>query len=550
MNPGDTPQAGAQRRWQAACPNCGAPVAFASAASAFAVCGFCRSTVVREGEALRRIGESAELFDDHSPVQLGTQGHYQGAGFTLVGRVQWRYAEGSWNEWHALFDSGKSGWLSEDNGRYVMGFEAPAEGAPTALSTLAVGAPLTVGGRRWSVASVQATQLQGLEGELPKAPVAASAWHVADLRNPQGEVGTLESPAEPGTAGSGVRYFVGQSVRLAELKLIGLRGDSEQQMQARSVECPSCGASLEVKLSSTRSIACHQCHAVVDVSGENGLGQALAHYAQTNGDEPLIPLGRVGQLRLGTSEALSWQVVGYVERCEISTPDASDDDEEDEGQSFWREYLLYNRLEGFAFLVDAEDGWSWAVPLTGTPEVASNGVRHQGHFYRKLYHYGGRITYVLGEFFWKLEQGQTTFNTDYTGTGAASGKRLNREETRQKTGAEVVWSVGEALDAQEVRRAFQIADSSAVRFQRDAQPTSLSTQSGLKWAGIVLGLVLLLLLLSRCHSSAREDCAPYARQFGESSPEYQQCLERNRRSGSTRMGGGSWGGYNSGGSHK
>ena len=56
-----------QRAYRAACPNCGAPVEFASAASASAVCSFCRSTLVREGEALRRIGQSAELFDD----QLG-----------------------------------------------------------------------------------------------------------------------------------------------------------------------------------------------------------------------------------------------------------------------------------------------------------------------------------------------------------------------------------------------------------------------------------------------------------------------------------------------
>ncbi len=113
-------------------PQCGAPVDFASAASAFAVCSFCRSSVVREGDALRRIGQSAELFDDHSPLQLGASGRYQGAAFTLVGRLQYRYAEGTWNEWHALFDRGgepgKSAWLSEDNGRYVMAFDAPLYG--------------------------------------------------------------------------------------------------------------------------------------------------------------------------------------------------------------------------------------------------------------------------------------------------------------------------------------------------------------------------------------------------------------------------------------
>ena len=63
-----------QRAYRAACPACGAPVEFKSAASAFAVCGYCRSTVVRKGDALERMGTMAELFDDHTALQLGAAG--------------------------------------------------------------------------------------------------------------------------------------------------------------------------------------------------------------------------------------------------------------------------------------------------------------------------------------------------------------------------------------------------------------------------------------------------------------------------------------------
>ena len=42
-----------QRAYRAACPNCGAAVDFASAASSTAVCGFCRSTLLRDGDTLR-----------------------------------------------------------------------------------------------------------------------------------------------------------------------------------------------------------------------------------------------------------------------------------------------------------------------------------------------------------------------------------------------------------------------------------------------------------------------------------------------------------------
>ena len=63
-----------QRSYRAPCPGCGAPVEFRSAQSTHAVCGYCQSTVVRQGEVLSRIGKMAELFDDHSPLQIGAAG--------------------------------------------------------------------------------------------------------------------------------------------------------------------------------------------------------------------------------------------------------------------------------------------------------------------------------------------------------------------------------------------------------------------------------------------------------------------------------------------
>jgi hypothetical protein len=162
-----------QRAYRAACPNCGAPVEFASAASASAVCGFCRSTLVRDGEALQRIGVSAELFDDHSPLQLGAAGSYKGLAFTLVGRLQYGYEGGTWNEWHALFDNGRSGWLSEDNGAYVFAFDAAWPGRarqPTRPSRL-VRRPRCHRRRPgWTWRRSSRPKLIAAQGELPHPP--------------------------------------------------------------------------------------------------------------------------------------------------------------------------------------------------------------------------------------------------------------------------------------------------------------------------------------------------------------------------------------------
>jgi hypothetical protein len=504
-------------------------VEFASAASASAVCSFCRSTLVRDGEALKRIGQSAELFDDHSPLQLQASGKFQGAPFTLIGRLQYGYDGGTWNEWHALFDGGKSGWLSEDNGRYVMAFDAPAPADAPAAADLSPGQRLAVGGGVWSVASVTSARLIAAQGELPQAPrPAGTPFTVSDLRNERDEVATLDYGDPSGRP----LWSLGRSVRLADLALQGLREASEKSLQGQGFACPSCGASLEIKLSSTQSIVCGQCKAVVDVS--QGIGPAMNHYAQEQGHtEPLIPLGRVGKLSLGGgAPAVEWQVVGYVERCEV-------DGDSDEEQVFWREYLLYNRQEGFAFLVDAEDGWSSAVPLTGAAKVSGDSATWKGQRYAKLYDYTGEVTYVLGEFYWRLARGERTVNTDY----AAGNQHLNRE----RAGNEVAWSAGHTLDAEVVADAFGLPKDSHAALQRSS--SSGGSSSGLGSIVVIVVVVLLvMLLMAKCSG---DSCDPLREAYGAASAEYQQCVASHRSSTGVRTGGGSYGGFSSGGgSHK
>ena len=541
-----------QRAYRAACPNCGAPVDFRSTASAFAVCSFCKSTIVREGDALRKIGQSAELFDDHSPLQLGAGGKYQGAAFTLVGRLQYRYADGTWNEWHALFDdgAGKSAWLSEDNGRYVIAFEAPLDVAVPPNVAMKPGAQYVINGQGWSVASVTPTKLIAAQGELPYKPNLERGFLVCDLRSTRGEVGTLDyaDPAKP-------RWSIGRSVAISELAMTRLAegtaggggAGSEKTLKGRTLQCPNCGAALEVKLATTQSIVCHQCHSVVDVS--QGVGGDLQHYAQANGLEPLLPLGSVGTLTFGGKKELPWQVVGYVERCEV--PESSEDE-----QTFWREYLLYHRSEGFAFIVDADDGWSWTVPITGVPQLAGDSARYEGAAYRKLYDYTGQITYVLGEFYWQLTRDQRTYNTDFQGTGSASSKRLNRERTATGSGSEaseeIVWSAGEAMPAEVIMKAFRLAPEKSAALIRDAGPTALKGSRLAKlifWAFIII----VLLAMFRCGSggSGPVDCTDTMNTFGQASQEYQNCLSSQRSGGGAyRTGGGSFGGFSSGGGHK
>ncbi|MBQ0961933.1 DUF4178 domain-containing protein [Ideonella sp. 4Y11] len=535
-----SPPPAPQRRWQALCPGCGAPVEFASAASASAVCSFCRSTLVRDGEALRRIGVVSELFNDHSPLQLGVSGRYHGEPFTLVGRLQYRYADGTWNEWHALFEgeSGKSAWLSEDNGAYVMAFDQPALQPPPAWDDLQVGQRVLIGGDAWRVASRIQASLIAAEGELPRPPRLDGSFPVADLRLENGSVGTLD-----GQVSGQPQWSIGQRVGLADLALRGLKeGASQAALQGRTLACPSCGASVALNLGTTQSVTCGQCKSVIDVSA--GIGGDLAHYQQANsgasGRGPGIPLGASGRLAVDSATPIDWQVVGFQERC--SLPEDDEDDRE-----FWREYLLYNRQAGFAFLSDTYSGWSVVRPITGVPETRLGEVAWQGRTYWRVEEpYRATTTWVLGEFYWQVRQGESLEVTDYRerdGEGVLASEQSDTE---------LVWSAGRRLPNAEVNSAFGLvgAAPSAAAASASRPVAAQSLGSRISHGLIVMVVVIVvMLLLARCDGSDSA-CDAQRQTFGESSAEYQQCLRNQRSGGGFSSGGSSFGGYSSGGSHK
>ena len=261
------------------------------------------------------------------PAATGRAGQPPGRGLHAGRAAADGYEGGTWNEWHALLEQSRaeqykqdeqgeqaprSAWLSEDNGAYVLAFDAPLPGdAPkdeAALDALRAGQRMLADGRAWDVASVQRARLIAAEGELPAAPRLDGEFTVVDLRNSVGEVATLDSQQR-----ARIGWAVGRSVLLSELALSGLREGSEKALNGRSLQCPNCGTALTVTLQTTQSIACHNCQSVVDVSA--GVGGDMAHYRQQGRPqrEPAIPMGSSGNLSLGGASAV-WQVVGFQER--------------------------------------------------------------------------------------------------------------------------------------------------------------------------------------------------------------------------------------------
>ena len=418
----------------ASCPSCGAPVVFKSAASIFAVCEYCQSTLVRHDQALEDIGKMAALVEDHSPLQLGAEGRYQGVHFALIGRIQLKYSQGLWNEWHLLFDDMRTGWLSEAAGEYVLTFIQPSEDLLPALDSLKVGQRFVLASQPWTVSNIEPAECVAGQGELPFKVGAGYPVSTVDLRNGS-RFATLDYSETPPL------LFVGEAVDFKSLQLSNLRQGMtapEKTVEAKVFRCPSCGSPMSARSAEILAVGCVACGAVVNTGDRN---YQLLSRALGNRDEryiPRLPIGSKGRL-----DGAPLEVIGFLVRQTKS-----------EGVTYeWREYLLAGENGSYRWLTEYKGHWNVVDVLSDTPKksgaIEIGEVRHAGEVYR---HYSttqsAEVIQVAGEFTWRVRCGETARVIDYV----APPLMLSSERTER----EISWSLGRYLSAADLVAAFNL----------------------------------------------------------------------------------------------
>ncbi len=177
------------------CTSCGAEVVFRSKASVFAVCSFCKSTLVRQDMNLSLIGKMSDLQYDLTPVQLGTTGKYGGKRFDVIGRLKVSYSDGFWNEWYVIFDDGSTGWLAEAQGFWAMCFSREDLSIPSADSVQpGAHVDLDPNGKNgvFYVEDMRQVNCVYSEGELPVNAVQGRESLSVDLASADGDMATIE----------------------------------------------------------------------------------------------------------------------------------------------------------------------------------------------------------------------------------------------------------------------------------------------------------------------------------------------------------------------
>ncbi|MCX5905973.1 MAG: DUF4178 domain-containing protein [Deltaproteobacteria bacterium] len=184
----------------------------------------------------------------------------------------------------------------------------------------------------------------------------------------------------------------------------------------------------------TESIACEACGSVIDLTDPKF--KIIATYRAKIKHKPHIPLGARGQLR---GEIL--EMIGYMRRAVTV-----------EGVVYeWSEYLLFNPYKGFRWLTESNGHFSLVKTASYLPKV-KKGPRPSASYLNQIFRHfqtaEARVVYVIGEFYWKVRVGEAAKVSDYI----APPLILSRE----KTEAEVVWSIGEYLEPEVIWKAFNL----------------------------------------------------------------------------------------------
>ena len=199
------------------------------------------------------------------------------------------------------------------------------------------------------------------------------------------------------------------------------------------LECPVCGGAIQLRaVGLSVNVGCTHCSSLLDVSRED---VQILKKAQKYLGEPLIPLGTRGVL-----DGITWEAIGLLRKSSVVGV----------GERYsWEEYLLYNPYQGFRFLAQAQGHWTLYRVVKG-----GQGFDDTTGF--ELFFQGKAVVdFVLGEFYWRVKKGDQALLTDLI--------KPPYVRSVEKSGDEIVTSLGRYLSAAEVSAAFLLSPSQLPR---------------------------------------------------------------------------------------
>jgi predicted RNA-binding Zn-ribbon protein involved in translation (DUF1610 family) len=491
------------------CTSCGGEVPVATKAARVASCPYCENLLIVNEEAVRSLGKMALLAETPSCLAVGWRARCLGREIEVLGRIQYRYRSGLWDEWWVRFaDDGSYGWISQDEGEYMLERPLPERVRAPEYDRARPGDRFSIGRQKLWVEEKDEAVMVGLQGELPRDVRPGGTMRYLDLTDNKRKV-TFEYFADGSREG-----FVGQYLKPRDLialdrdeeasagraypapklehppgKEAGKVVRTEEGVRPQVIHCVSCGGSVELRdRQAAAMVVCQFCGSALDVS-QPGSASLLYESEKRKLDAPL-KIGARGRL-----QGAEWTVIGRVRYRELDPS----------GHYVWDEFQLFNPDGDYAFLALENGHWTLFKPLRRRLLFQPASARPKqkfvldGQTFTVMERSRAEITYVEGELSWVARLGDQL--------GYMDAIRPPQMLSAEWTANEMEWSIGRYVPREEVARAFGLKTHQlpSPKGVAPAQPFGQSKDGWISaWSGLAVTLFLLLLAMVTWLSSRGE----------------------------------------------
>ena len=188
-------------------------------------------------------------------------------------------------------------------------------------------------------------------------------------------------------------------------------------------------------------VTCPNCDSLLDVNQGN---LSYLKSLTPSPDQPafVAPIGAEGSFK----DDVKFKIIGAVVRSVTF----------DGIKYYWHEYLLYNPMVGFRWLVHSDNHWNFVEPINPADVAQDNifaaggTVDYNGQKFKIFQDAPATVEYVKGEFYWRVEQGEVVRAVDYVAAPLMLSQEISPNE--------INWSVGTYLTNDEIEKAFGVTD--------------------------------------------------------------------------------------------
>ncbi|MBE9463578.1 DUF4178 domain-containing protein [Dyadobacter subterraneus] len=357
------------------CPSCGETIDFKSTVNNLAVCT-CGLVWERDGENLSA-SDTLTIKNAADFIQSGTTGSWNNLPFTVTGRFRLWFEQAVYNYWSVDMGDEKIRYLAEGYGMFAI-YEPASYIRPINHNDYNIFSTArqftTPDNEHYEVTDKDSADYIDVEGSVFK-PAHTKPIKSIEAVSINGRIEIIQFSKNT------VMAFKSHPVSFEDLNFQNLR---EKTGEGKTFACRNCNTKKVIETYPyAQSWVCDHCETRLSVSD----GMLVQAHGVNKSTSPIIhvPIGSDIEL-----QNVNYRVIGFSHKQDSASK-----------YDKWKEYTLYNKYLGYAFLTESDGHWmllkeTQQAPL---PSVASlNYFSFEDKTFNRFLTYKFDILYSTGEF--------------------------------------------------------------------------------------------------------------------------------------------------------